>query len=225
MAHQFKDRIKEVTTTTGIGAVTLSGPVTGCLAFSSIMAVGDTCYYCIDNDAGAWEIGLGTYSAASTLTRTTVQASSNAGSLVDLPTGSKNVFIINPAANIPLLQSGTFTPVVAGNTAAGVGTYTTQTGNYQRVGNMVYFDLQLTWTAHTGTGTTQITGLPFNAAAKMVIPVALDSFTYTAQLTATTTLGQAYADLQYFSSGGALTGVTIDAAASLYMSGCYRITG
>lgn len=45
-----------------------------------------------------------------------------------------------------------FTPYVSGGTAAGVGTYTTQGGSYVRVGNLVFVELVLVWTAHTGTG-------------------------------------------------------------------------
>ncbi|MFO1080855.1 MAG: hypothetical protein U1E23_09545 [Reyranellaceae bacterium] len=42
---------------------------------------------------GAWETGLGTYSGTNTLARTSVKASSNAGSAVSLGSGTKFVFI------------------------------------------------------------------------------------------------------------------------------------
>lgn len=60
---------------------------------------------------------------------------------------------------------GTFTPVIQGASTAGVGTYTVQSGFYQKVGIWVHFTLACTWTAHTGTGVIQITGLPFNFGA------------------------------------------------------------
>ena len=59
-------------------------------------------------------------------------------------------------------EEGTFTPVIIGGTTAGVGTYAHSNGNFVRVGNVVTFRLRTTWTAHTGSGTTMMTGLPYN---------------------------------------------------------------
>ena len=47
------------------------------------MSIGDTCYAAIENGA-AWEIGIYTYSAANTLTRTTVLKSSNSDALINV---------------------------------------------------------------------------------------------------------------------------------------------
>lgn len=106
MAHISEDRIKETTTTTGTGAVALAGAVTGFRAFSSVMtSPSDTCYYAIvDNTAGAWETGLGTYSAANTLTRTTVLRSSNSNAAVSFAAGSKDVFITIPGSEAFIIQ-------------------------------------------------------------------------------------------------------------------------
>jgi len=73
----------------------------------------------------------------------------------------------NSASNaLDWYEEGSFTPVVSGDGVAGVGTYTTQTGQYLRVGNTVKFTIRLIWTAHTGTGNfAPITGLPFTAAS------------------------------------------------------------
>lgn len=99
MALIVADRVLETTSSTGTGAVTLAGAVTGYRAFSSVMSNLDTCYYMIQaTDAfgrptGAWETGLGTYSSsANTLTRTTVYASST-GSAVSFAAGTKQVGI------------------------------------------------------------------------------------------------------------------------------------
>ena len=62
---------------------------------------------------------------------------------------------------VPSQLSGTYTPVVAGETSAGVGTYTTQFGVYNIVGNTVTVTVTMDWTAHTGTGNLYIT-LPTN---------------------------------------------------------------
>jgi hypothetical protein len=58
-------------------------------------------------------------------------------------------------------EEGTWTPVVAGTTTAGVGTYTAQSGSYTKIGRVVTVTCDLAWSAHTGTGNTIITGLPF----------------------------------------------------------------
>lgn len=61
---------------------------------------------------------------------------------------------------------GTFTPAIAGTSTAGTGTYVSngQIGRYTRIGRICFISIYLEWTAHTGTGNLQITGLPFNSA-------------------------------------------------------------
>jgi hypothetical protein len=88
------DRVKETSTSTGTGTIALAGAATGYRAFSAVCAVGDTLYYAIAHQtAGEWEVGLATYSAANTLTRTTVHASSNANAAVNFSAGTKDVFL------------------------------------------------------------------------------------------------------------------------------------
>lgn len=98
MAIVLKDRVKETTTTTGTGTLTLLGAVSGYQAFS-VIGDGNTTYYAIYNsDDGSWEVGIGTYTASGmTLSRDTVLESSNAGSLVNFSAGAKDVFITYPA--------------------------------------------------------------------------------------------------------------------------------
>lgn len=99
MTLQIADRIKETTTTTGTGPLTLAGAITGYRAFSSACAVNDLCYYALQAvDAsgiptGDWEVGVGAYSATNTLTRIGVLSSSNAGALVNLAAGTKHVWM------------------------------------------------------------------------------------------------------------------------------------
>lgn len=71
---------------------------------------------------------------------------------------------IRTAIGVAEVTTGTFTPVIEGSSTAGVGTYSVQVGRYQRVGNTVHCVIHLAWSAHTGTGTTRIAGLPFTAA-------------------------------------------------------------
>lgn len=95
MALVVKDRVQEVSTTTGTGTFTLAGAVSGFQSFSAI-GNGNTTYYAIVGGT-EWEVGLGTYtSSGTTLSRDTVLASST-GSKVSFSAGTKNVFVTYPA--------------------------------------------------------------------------------------------------------------------------------
>jgi hypothetical protein len=96
MALVVKDRVKETTTTTGTGTITLAGAVTGFQAFS-VIGDGNSTYYTI-TDGTDFEVGIGTYTlSGTTLSRTTILESSNAGSAVNFGAGSKDVFVTYPA--------------------------------------------------------------------------------------------------------------------------------
>jgi hypothetical protein len=99
MALIIKDRVKETTTTTGTGNVALGGAISNFVTFSSVLSDSDTTYYAIvDSNNSAFEVGLGTYvSSGNTIARTTVLASSNSGSAVNLSSGSKVIFCAFPA--------------------------------------------------------------------------------------------------------------------------------
>ena len=143
MALVVKDRVKETTTSTGTGAITLGGAADNFVTFSSVLSDTDTTYYAIVDDGNDdFEVGLGTYaSGGNTLTRTTVLASSNAGSAVNLQAGEKNVFITYPADKSVYLDAagelvgqtiktftlsgGTADGTTIGGTIAAAGTFTT----------------------------------------------------------------------------------------------------
>lgn len=98
MAFVLADRVRETTTTTGTGTVTLAGAVLGFQTFSAI-GNGNTTYYTIAGQGTSeWEVGIGTYtSSGTTLSRTTILASSNSGSAVNFSVGTKDVFCDYPA--------------------------------------------------------------------------------------------------------------------------------
>ncbi|WP_210482783.1 tail fiber protein [Microvirga antarctica] len=96
MSLIIADRVRETSTTTGTGALTLLGGVSGFQGFATAMAIGDSCWYAIAGGA-QWETGQGILTAANTLSRTTVFASSSAGSLVNFAAGSKDVYMTLPA--------------------------------------------------------------------------------------------------------------------------------
>lgn len=108
MALVIADRVRETTTTTGTGAITLAGPYTGFQAFS-VIGNGNTTYYAIvDSATGAWEVGIGTYtSSGNTLSRNTVLSSSNAGSLVNFGAGTKDAIITQPSERAVYLDTAT----------------------------------------------------------------------------------------------------------------------
>lgn len=111
MSHITEPRVAESSVTTGVGAFTLAGALTAHVAFSGVCAVGDTVWYDIEAigadglPSGAWEEGLGTYSAANTLTRTTVYRSTNANAAVNFAAGAKYVRLIADARQIAKLQN------------------------------------------------------------------------------------------------------------------------
>ena len=96
----YYDRVKDTTTTTGTGSVTLTGTApTGYVAFATAFAVNDPIAYCIA--AGAeWEVGEGYLSGSTTLVRDRVLRSSNSDALVSFSAGTKDVFVTLPADNI-----------------------------------------------------------------------------------------------------------------------------
>src|SRR5210317_343756 len=95
MALVVKDRVKETTSTTGTGTVTLAGASTGFQSFS-VIGDGNTTYYTLVS-GNNWEVGLGTYTASgTTLSRDTVLESSNSGSKITLA-GTSDVFCTYPA--------------------------------------------------------------------------------------------------------------------------------
>ena len=103
MALIVKDRIKETTSTTGTGALTLAGATTG---FQTFAAIGDAnyTYYAILNGSN-WEVGYGQYlTSGTTLSRTTILESSNAGSAITL-SGVSDVFCTYPAEKAVLLNT------------------------------------------------------------------------------------------------------------------------
>ena len=82
MAFVLADRVRETTTTTGTGTVTLGGAATGFQTFSAIGNGNSTYYTIAGQGTNEWEVGIGTYtSSGTTLSRDTVLSSSNSGSL------------------------------------------------------------------------------------------------------------------------------------------------
>lgn len=103
MALERKDAVGDASTTTGTGTLTLVGTApAGRRTFAaSGLTTGATVRYRIAlADESEWETGEGVWtSSGATLSRVTVYASSNSGSLVNFSAGTKNVSIVSTAAD------------------------------------------------------------------------------------------------------------------------------
>ena len=109
----FLDRIKETSTSTGIGTFTLGGAVLGYKVFTN-----GTYKYCIVNETESeWEVGEGSV-ASGVLTRTTIEASSNGGAAVSFSAGTKYVFNTVSAAYVNSLV-----PYTGATVAVNLGSY------------------------------------------------------------------------------------------------------
>jgi len=136
MALVLADRVKETTTTTGTGTVTLLGASTGYQSFAAVGNANTTYYTIAGQTTSEWEVGIGTYtSVGTTLSRTTVLSSSNGGSLVTFSSGTKDVFVTYPSSRSIYADGAVLTatnssvlPVSSGGTGV-----TTSTGSGSNV--------------------------------------------------------------------------------------------
>jgi hypothetical protein len=134
----------------------------------------------------------------------------------------------NPSSNANTLddyEEGTWTPRIDGSTSAGAGTYTAQVGLYTKIGRMVTYYFNVTWTAHTGTGSLLVANFPFTAGATDNSPIALvySALTYTSPPTARMAQGTTTAALFQAASNAAIANIPIEAAATIIGSGTYTV--
>jgi hypothetical protein len=127
----YKDRVGQVTSTTGSGDYSLGSVVSGFQSFDSV-GDGNQCHYTIR--AGAdWEVGLGTLTVGtpSTLSRDEILDSST-GVAIDWPAGAKSIYLTSPAQMV----GATIIPITAAEIAAGVTPtdYQYQPGDVRRYG-------------------------------------------------------------------------------------------
>jgi len=126
------------------------------------------------------------------------------------------------ASTLDHYNENVFTPTVVGTTAAGSGTYSVQSGHYIRVGGRVFFDIELVWSAHTGTGNMKIGGLPFaSGARKSAVSLSFSNLTFAAALHGYVEASATTIALLTAATTAAEAALPIDTAATLRVSGSY----
>jgi hypothetical protein len=199
MAYKYVDRVKEFTTTTGTGNIALGGAQSGYRTFNSALTSGDTCGYCIvDPNTGEWETGTGTFSAPSTLERTTLEAS-NSASKIAFATGSKDVMLTLTGASIQDISDHGALTVTAHGGLLRIGS----SGSEAVAGNDTRLTNARTPTSHTHV-VSDITG--FAVAALAAAPAETVS-TIKTTLGITTLSGSNTGD-QNVGTGSTITGET-----------------
>ena len=146
MALVIADRVRETTSSSGTGTIALSGAFSGFQPFS-IIGNGNNTYYCIiDTAVGAWEVGIGTYTASgNTLSRDTVLSSSNSDALVPFATGIKDVICTQPAERAVYARAaGTGLAVGATAFTANGVPYADSTSTLATSANMTFNGTRLT---------------------------------------------------------------------------------
>ena len=194
MAFVIKDRVKETTTTTGTGTLTLLGAVSGFQAFSVIGDTNTTYYAIVHQSANEWEVGIGTYgTGGATLARTTILSSTNSDAAVDFSSGTKDVFVTYPADKAVYVSaspafidvsvggaltgvSATFTNHVSANTLGVVGI--TSIGG-SLVGTSATFGDHVSVSSFAATGIVSVGGSFIGTSATFKDHVSVSSFAVT----------------------------------------------
>ena len=128
-------------------------------------------------------------------------------------------------------EEGTFTPFIKGTTTAGTGTYTLQVGSYTKIGNRVFFNIYIAWTAHTGTGAMSLDGLPFTIANNNNAYAAVATYMETAITLTAGSIFQMRTSInstqlllaQYASGGGNAATIAMDTNAGIMLQGHYYV--
>lgn len=90
------------------------------------------------------------------------------GGVVAVTASNPKLVTINSATGqlgSAAFTSGTFTPTITGSVTPGVTTYASQLGTYTVVGNLVFFECYVAWTASTASGNLSITNFPITVGA------------------------------------------------------------
>jgi phosphotransferase system HPr-like phosphotransfer protein len=203
MALIVQDRVKVNSTTTGTGTIVLANTApTGYQSFAVIGNANTTYYTIAGQTTNEWEVGIGTYFLAnSSLSRTTILASSNANAAVTFSAGTKDVFVTYPAEKAIYLDS-------SNNAAPSFGTFSgaveTLTGTGQ---NLVTYSQDYTnaaWTKAAVTATASGATAPDSTSTAITILETVATGTHNFALTTalTTSSGALYTISVYVKANG-----------------------
>lgn len=174
MALVVADKVKVRSYSTGTGEFQLETVIPGFQSFS-IIGDGNETYYGIEDSAGNWEVGRGTYSTDSTaeyLNRDTILSSSNNNNRVNFPNGGKTVFCTVPASVLNNIVSGSVTDSFKTITVAGQSNVVADSGT-DTLTLVAGSNITLTTNASTDTITIDAAG---------GIPSSLENGSYTVSL-------------------------------------------
>lgn len=176
-------------------------------------------------------IGIST----NTVERMRIDASGNVGVGITPTTRNNTTLQIKDGIGFPATQVsssdpntlddyevGAFTPTIVGSTTAGTGTYIINSGRYTKIGNRVFYELTVDWTAHTGTGYMTIAGLPFTTTGTIPGIVIPKNLTFSNTLAIYTIVSTTSLLLLSVSSDASTSVVNIDTSGTLYISGIYK---
>ena len=124
-------------------------------------------------------------------------------------------------------EEGTWTPQIGSDGTQPTVTYTSQFGNYTKIGNRVYVEFYLQWSGTTGgSGSMTIKNLPFTASAYsqdsrgFSYLFAWNGVVFTGVVAGVLQAGGTYT-LPYQNNNGAIAGMTLSSVSS---GGAFRAT-
>lgn len=117
---------------------------------------------------------------------------------------------------------GSITPSIEGSSVAGTATYSVRKGAWHRFNGRIHWDIEATWTGHSGSGDMQVTGIPL-PSAQINTPVYIHAadITYSGQLQAVQLAGTGSILIASRSTGAGASAVALDTAGTLRLSGSF----
>lgn len=143
---------------------------------------------------------------------------------------SGQVIRFGAGSDFSAYQEGTWTPAVTGGTSNPTVAYTTQTGTYTRIGNVVFYTIRIVIDTYSGGSGTLRISLPVavgSAATNGVVAYSgVDLPASTTDVSFAPTTGAAYGTFLACVDDGAFAGLAVDALAAgdtIRVSGFYFV--
>jgi hypothetical protein len=160
-------------------------------------------------------------------TNNIINSARNNKDIITKTVASGNQVIFGGVHVGPLKYAGdgaSWTPTVFGSGTAGTTAYTTQSGFYTRVGNIVFVSAYVSWTAQTGAGNLRFGGLPITGAATdAVLNIIPGNITFTAGNAVFGKVSGTSVVVEQATASGARTDVALDTSGEAFISGFYMV--